>query len=268
MSDESLAEAVARQSAEMDRLARDGIAALPAPATVAFFVRLQRGMMGWKKETLAGFARVSLSTIERIERGEAVSSGSLDRVAEALRQPTGAFTAPRIPSTSEEAWRRLEESAAPFAETVAVAVRPLRGHRQIAELACAHLIIVDGSRLSDVHDSELATLREWLDLTSFVLATNNKDSASRAGADSVKRRKLYDDVLGCVWEIERQGHAVALAGTYQIDTENAAIPIATAGLVGFFPKLTDPAAINRRTLFAPASMNWADASRQFCAEGA
>lgn len=70
MTHENLAEAVARQGAEMDRLARDGIVGLPVPATIAFFVRLQRGMMGWKKETLAGFARVSLSTIERIERGE------------------------------------------------------------------------------------------------------------------------------------------------------------------------------------------------------
>jgi transcriptional regulator with XRE-family HTH domain len=268
MTHENLAEAAARQGAEMDRLARDGIAGLPALATIAFFVRLQRGMMGWKKRTLAGFARVSLSTIERIERGEAVSPESLDRVAEALRQPPGAFTAPRIPSTSEEAWRRLEESTAPFAETVAVAVKPLRGHRQIAVLARAHLVIVDGSRLGDVYASELATLREWLDLTSFILATEDKDSAVRTDADPVKRRKLYDDVLGCVREIERRGHAVALAGTYQIDIENAAMPMATAALVGFFPKLTDPAAINRQTLFAPARMSWADAWRQFCAEGA
>ena len=252
----------------MDRLARDGIAGLPAPATIAFFVRLQRGMMGWKKRALAGFARVSLSTIERIERGEAVSPESLDRVAEALRQTPGAFTAPRIPSTSEEAWRRLEESAAPFANTVVGPGKPLRGHRQIAELARAHLFIVDGGRLGDVYASELATLREWQDLTSFVLATEDKDSAVRTDADPVKRRKLYDDVLGCVREIERQGHAVALAGTYQIDTENAAMPMATAALVGFFSKLTDPAAINRQTLFAPARMNSADAWRQFCAEGA
>lgn len=268
MTQESLAEAVARQGAEMNRLARDGIAGVPAPATIAFFVRLQRGMMGWKKETLAGFARVSLSTIERIERGQAVSAESLDRVAEALRQPPGAFTAPRIPSTSEEAWRRLEESAALFAETVAMAVRPLRGHRQIAELARAHLVIVDGGRLGDVYDDDLDTLREWLDLTSFVLATEDKDSIVQTDADPVKRRKLYDDVLGCVREIERRGHAVALAGTYQIDTGNAAMPKATAALVGFFPKLTDPAAINRQTLFAPARMDWADAWRQFCAEGA
>jgi transcriptional regulator with XRE-family HTH domain len=162
---DNLAEAVARQSAEMDRLARDRVAGVPAPATIAFFVRLQRGMMGWKKETLAGFARVSLSTIERIERGEGVSAESLDRVAEALRQPPGAFTAPRIPFNREEAWRRLEESVAPFDETVAVPVKALRGHRQVAEMARAHLFIVDGGRLGDAYDGDLDTLRDWLDLT-------------------------------------------------------------------------------------------------------
>ena len=268
MTQESMADAMARQGAEMDRLAREGIASVPAPGTIAFLVRLQRGIMGWKKETLAGFARVSLSTIERIERGEAVSAESLDRVAEALRQPPGAFTAPRVPSTSEEAWRRLEESAAPFAATVAVAVKPLRGHRQIAELGRAHVFIVDGGRLGDAYDADLGTLREWLDLTSFVLAAEDKDSIVQTNADPVQRRKLYDDVLRCVRELERRAHAVALAGTYEIDTGNAAMPKAVAALVGFFPKLTDPAAINRQTLFAPAQMNWADAWHQLCSEGA
>lgn len=265
---ENLVEAAARQNGEMDRFARDGVAVVPAPATIAFFVRLQRGMMGWKKETLAGFAGVSLSTIERIERGEAVSAESLDRIAEALHQPPGAFTAPRIPCTREEAWRRLEDSAAPFANTVVVPVKPLRGHRQIAELARAHLFIVDGGRLGDVYSADLDTLREWLDLTSFVLGTEDKDSIVQTDADPVKRRKLYDDVLGCVREIERRGNAVALTGTYQVETENAAMPKATAAVVGFFPKLTDPAAINRQTLFAPARVDLAEAWRQFCAEGA
>jgi transcriptional regulator with XRE-family HTH domain len=260
---EGLVEALARQSAEMDRLAREGAPGVPTPETLAFFVRLQRSMMGWKKETLAGFARVSLSTIERIERGEAVSVESLNRVAEALRQPPGAFTAPRIPATSEEALQRLEESAAPFAETVAVPVKPLRGHRQIADLARADLTIVDGSRIGDAYDADIDTLRAWLDLTSFILATEDKDSIIRTDAHPVKRHKLYDDVLTCVRNIERRGYAVALAGTYQIETGNMAMPEATAALLGFFPKLTDPAAINRQTLFAPARVNWAAAWSQF-----
>jgi len=213
---EKLVEAVAHQDAEMGRLARAGIMTVPTPATIAFFVRLQRSMMGWKKETLAGFARVSLSTIERIERGEAVSAESLDRVAEALRQSPGAFTAPRIPSTSEETWRRLEKSAAPFAETVAVPVKPLRGHKQIVDLAHADLFIIDGGRIEKVYHADLDTLREWLDLTSFVLATEDKDSIVQTHADPVKRRKLYEDVLACVRRIEHLSHSVALAGTYMI----------------------------------------------------
>jgi hypothetical protein len=100
-----------------------------------------------------------------------------------------------------------------------------------------------------------------------VLATEDKDSIVQTDADPVKRRKLYDDVLRCVRKIERRGQAVALAGSFQIETGNAAMPRATAALVGFFPKLTDPAAINRRTLFAPARMDWADAWRQLCAGG-
>jgi transcriptional regulator with XRE-family HTH domain len=267
MSWESLVEEVARRSAEIDRLAHERVPGVPAPETIAFFVRLQRSVMGWKKETLAGFARVSLSTIERIERGEAVSAESLDRVAEALRQPPGAFTALRIPSTSEEALKRLEESSGRFAETVAVPVKPLRGHRQIAELARSDLIIVDGSRLGDAYDPDIDTLREWLDLTSFILATEVKDFIIRTDADPVKRRKLYDDVLTCVRNIERRGYAIALAGTYQVETGNTAMPEATTALVGFFPKLTDPAAINRQTLFAPARVDWADTWSQFCAKG-
>jgi transcriptional regulator with XRE-family HTH domain len=264
---ESLVEAAARQSAEMNRLARERVPVVPAPETIAFFVRFQRGMLGWKKATLAGFARISLSTIERIERGETVSPESLDRVAEALRQPPGAFTAPRVPFASEEAWRRLEESAAPFAETVVVPVKPLRGHRQIVELARSDLIIVDSSRIGDAYDADIDTLREWLDLTSFILATEDKGSIIQGDADPVKRRKLYDDVLTCVRDIERRGYAVALAGTYQIETGNMTMPKATAALVGFFPQLTDPAAINRQTLFAPARVNWAAAWPQFCVEG-
>lgn len=52
---ESLVEAAARQGAEMYRLVQDGVAGVPALATIAFFVRLQRSMMGWKK--LAGRVR-------------------------------------------------------------------------------------------------------------------------------------------------------------------------------------------------------------------
>lgn len=229
---QNLVDAAAREGAEMDRLARSGIVDIPGPATIAVFVRLQRGIMGWKRGTLAGFADVSLSTIERVERGETVSADSLDRVAAALHQPPGAFTAPRLLLNAEAAWQRLAESAAPFENTVAVPVRPLRGHRQIAELVRAHLFIVDAARLDSACDDDVATFREWLDLASFILAAEDKNPILQTDAEPVQRRKLYDDVLGCVRNIERRGRAVALSGTYMVRTGHAALPEASIALVG------------------------------------
>jgi transcriptional regulator with XRE-family HTH domain len=260
-------EAAACQGVEMDRLANEGVPVVPSPETIAFFIRWQRGVMGWKRETLAAFASVSLSTIERIERGDPVSAGSLDRVAEALRQPPGAFTAARIPLTSEAAWQKLDESAAPFADTVAVPVRPLRGHRQIAELARTHLFIVDANRLDDTCAADIDNLREWLDLASFLLVSEDKDSILQTDAEPVKRRELYEDILGCVRGIERRGHAVALAGTYQAETGAAVMPKADIALIGFFPKLSDPAAHKRQALFAPARVDLAAVWQRFCTEG-
>lgn len=106
--------AVAQGAAETERLAREGIVRVLPSDTIASFVRVQRAMLGWKQGTLASFAGVSLFTVERIEHGEPVSVGSLDRVATALKQPPGAFTASRVPVTAEEAMRRLEASAEPF----------------------------------------------------------------------------------------------------------------------------------------------------------
>ena len=71
---------------DWEEMAEQGVACVPPPKVIADFVRWSRQVLQWKKETLASFASVSLSTVERIERGERVSSESLDRVAAALKQ--------------------------------------------------------------------------------------------------------------------------------------------------------------------------------------
>jgi hypothetical protein len=76
----------------------------PPIELVAFVVRWNRGLRQWKTTTLAGFARVSVSTVERIERGERVSDNALDRIAQAFGYEAGYFTAPRLP-----AWLSLVE---------------------------------------------------------------------------------------------------------------------------------------------------------------
>ncbi|WP_413815344.1 helix-turn-helix domain-containing protein [Bradyrhizobium sp.] len=55
---------------------------------VAFVVRWNRGFRQWKT-TLAEFARVSVSTVERVERGERVGADALDRIAQAFGYDPG-----------------------------------------------------------------------------------------------------------------------------------------------------------------------------------
>jgi len=54
------------------------------PKLLAEFTKFQRAVLGWKQETFASFAGVSLSTIERVERGEKVRNESLDKIAETI----------------------------------------------------------------------------------------------------------------------------------------------------------------------------------------
>ena len=58
-----------------------GVPTAPPIELVGFVVRWNRGLRQWKTTTLADFARISVSTVERIERGERVSDEALDRVA-------------------------------------------------------------------------------------------------------------------------------------------------------------------------------------------
>lgn len=60
-------------------------------------VRMARGLRQWKQDTLADFARVSMSTVEDVDRAEPVSTESLDRIAQALGYEAGVCSAPRLP---------------------------------------------------------------------------------------------------------------------------------------------------------------------------
>jgi DNA-binding Xre family transcriptional regulator len=71
----------------------------PPLETVAFFVRWSRGLKNWKVSTLAYYAGVSVSTVERVERGEKVSVENLDRIALALGYDRGQLRAYRLVQT-------------------------------------------------------------------------------------------------------------------------------------------------------------------------
>jgi len=103
------AEIRAQQFTEMEARANEGVPLVPSLESIAFYVLVQRGFWGWKQEALAAMTGVSLSTVERVERGEVVASESLNRIAVALRQPPGAFTTPRIPFGVKEVLRMLSK---------------------------------------------------------------------------------------------------------------------------------------------------------------
>ena len=111
MESQDLFEETAEDWIEFDRLAREGISCVPPPKFLAAFVRLQRGILDWKQDTLASFAGVSLSTVQRIEGGERVRLQNLDKVAVALGYKPGDFTEPRVPlSFGQEEWKRRVEA--------------------------------------------------------------------------------------------------------------------------------------------------------------
>ncbi len=266
MVSKDLPDEMMRELIELDRLARLGIPYVPPSESVAGFVRMQRGLVGRKQNALASFAEVSLSTVQRIERGDPVSAKSLDQVAMALVQEPGAFTKPRVPLTLEEQERKLEEWLDPFEDLTPVSVRPLRTQPQIAELARCKFRLIDDARLGDAYQDDIAALNETLDFLSFAFEVEKKESIHHFTPrwKPIKRRHIYTMVLDQVRGIERRGYAVALAGTYQAETGAMVLPTADVALIAFFPKLSDPAANKRRVLLAPAKVDVAATWQRFC----
>jgi hypothetical protein len=268
---DDLVEQFAEMLADIEARHQAGIPEVPSPTVIADFVKTARRQWGWKQATLAYMAKVSLSTVERVERGEAISSESLDQIAVAIGQQPGAFTDPRVPLGAAETLERFSRSVAPFEDRVWIAVRPVTGHRQVMELASSHLFLTDAGRLSDACAAEaqghISGLVEYLDLVSFVISTEAKNSPVTVKRRApVQRRKLYTDLLNWVRETERQTNSVILAGNYEAETDNDALPKAKVSVLGFFPKSTDPAAIKRRSAAVPARVSIDKAWQNFHVE--
>lgn len=225
----------------------------PSADAIASFVRLSRGFSGWKQEALAHAAGVSLSTLQRVERGEVVSRAALERIGAALDQPPGALTAPRVPLSEAEGVSLMVERWGWMADCEVVPVAPLRTQRQLREFAECVVSFVDDDLGPEAED-ELAGFREWLDLLGFVRAEH---AGLIGGGDprQLKLRQLYRDVLDACAAIERAHGAVCLMGVYRPEFNAAAFKGAQAGVVAFRSRRRNPAAGERRTLLAPKAVD-------------
>jgi transcriptional regulator with XRE-family HTH domain len=213
-----------------------GVPAAPPPELVAFVVRWNRSLRQWKQSTLASFAGVSLSTIERVERGERVSDEALDKIAQGLGYEPGYFTAPRLPITPEKATAEMVDT---FGHLEPVAVRPMNTRRAIREAAQCQAILIHRPDVPETHDAELEILQEWLALASFILSAPEE----RLHRSERGRRKLYNDILLCIRDLERKGLSV-LSGVMMAPLEQ--IPDWKVAIISVTPKFSDPGAVKRR----------------------
>jgi transcriptional regulator with XRE-family HTH domain len=227
---------------------------VPSPAIVGFFVRWVRGLHQWKKATLASFAGVSLSTIERVERGEKVSDENLDRIATALGYGAGYFTTPRIAIPMEDAVNNVVEM---LERLRPVPVSPMRSQRKIREAAQCESFIAHHPGLSDELKSQVADLIEWLDLASFII-----NSPEEGGEPKLSRRKLYRDILACVRGLESQG-LVVLSGV--LTHEKGDFAGWKTAIISVTQRRSDPAAEKREHVFVDA--RWSTLQNQRSVDG-
>lgn len=237
-----------REAIRIAHLAAHGIPARPGRRFVADFVAMQRSLRQWKKQTLASVADVSLSTIERVERGESVSDNSLDKIAVALGFENDAFTSFRVPLNNAEAAVKAEEAFDIFRQKLWVEVEPIRKHHQIVDFADCLVNLICTERLDTDVSMMADELRDWLELAHSV--RSQEFPRSERERRRIKRRDLYNGVLGRIRGIERASDAVALGGVYEPETDIPDFSVKVA-LIAFMPKKDDPALMKRRQLLAP-----------------
>ena len=131
----NMLEVFERDHKRLEEARAQGLRIRPSPEFVGIFARNLRYQARWKQSTLAEFAGVSVSTIERIERGEGASDEALDRVAAVFGHKPGTFTALRDPTSPEQKSEWIEQ----LARAVPVPVKPFRNHAQVRQIARCHL---------------------------------------------------------------------------------------------------------------------------------
>ena len=212
-------------------------------------MRQLRKLMGWKKETLADFAKVSLSSVERIERGIKASAQTYRRLATALQLQAEDFIRPRRIRSAEEALKKALEF---FEGRVIVPAERLCRGAQLARILDAHVMLVDDGRCDDATRAAMARLREWLLFGTFALGMSQDPAVHNVKLGRDERKRILDDILSEVVALERRGYT-ALMTVY--DAEMPFMGKQPLGVIAFFPKLTDPAAAKRAFLVAQTTFS-------------
>lgn len=209
---------------------------LPPPALVALFVKGVRDFKCLKKSALASLAGVSLSTVERIERGEYVSPDSLDMVSVALGLPFGAFTDPR---TAEAPLTAAKELTADLKFAAMVKVAPLKSQAHLRALARGASFAVLSYEDTDDLAKEAEGLMEEFEKFSAAIQGRRKPADGR-------RREAYGELIDHADGMAARG-LVVVGGLLNPISEasRAKDPIAVFAITR---RANDPAGYKRRVL--------------------
>ncbi len=232
----------------------------PSAESLAFFVRMQRGLLRWKQQTLAAMANVSLSTIERVERGDTVAVESLNKIAIALGFPDEYLTATRRKLTEAEALESIHESLAWMDGRLEVPVAPLTKERQIRDLATADMLVMD-SDLGEIVEDDLFELREWFELVGFMRCTQTGLIGPKPDR-GFRMRELYGSLLAHLAQIQTSHRAVCLVGTYTANTDYPIVPTATVAVIALRSTIKNPACAKINVLWCEQKFSWQDAMEQ------
>lgn len=118
---------------------------------------------------LAAEAGVSLATVSRVERGLRVRPTQLQKLARALGKPEDEFLRTRVRPSPEEAAANLVEMFAWTEGRIPVSVAPFKTELQLRTMLATFSLLFNSDLDADAAE-DVAELREWLDLASFVQA--------------------------------------------------------------------------------------------------
>ena len=236
----------------------------PPADTVSAYIKLHRAINGWKQQLLAAKAGVSLSTVQRVERGETVGDESLEKLALALNLEPGAFTIPRVPIPEDEALASVVESLSAFADCIPVQVAPLRTEAQLRALTQTMMCMMSHD-LGPEAESDVYCLREYLDLTSFSRARDGTFLGPKRER-SFSIRRLYGDVLEWVRKVEARHKAVCLVGTYRAQSNLPRVGEIEVSLIVVRSREHNPAAGKIKQLMVPKTADMKAAMRTFFEE--